>query len=227
MIRSMRSAGIVLIVGLAFAGCSDPGNHGPPDPTPGDAGLVFRFISEPSLPGGLAGANDAVIERAELVLSQVRVVGDSSPGGDGTSASSLALSWAGGAVEELRFPQAPPGIYALLIAEIASYEIDGTVQIDGGDVPFRVADASASIQVSVSLDELAFEPGEDRVVDIQVNLGDVIQGVDWEQVPPDSENVRYVGAASSQSDNVRARLAGCIGRHDLSGAGGGDVRSGR
>jgi hypothetical protein len=229
MIRSMRYAGIVLIVGLALAGCSDPGNHGPRDATPADgAGLVFRFVSEPSLPGALAGEHDVVIERAELVLRQVRAIGDSSPGSEGTSADRLALSWAGGAVEELRFPQAPPGFYALLMAELASYEIDGTVQIDGEDVPFRVAEPPASgIPVSVTLDGLELEPGENRVVTIRVNLGDVIQAVDWDEVPPDDENVRYVGAASSQSSGVRERLAVCIGReHDGSSAQGIDERSG-
>jgi hypothetical protein len=237
----MRYAGIVLIVGLALAGCSDPGNEGPLDATPdsdagadagderdgGDgAGLAFRFISEPSLPGELDGELDAVIERAELVLVQVRAIGDSSPGGEGTSAGSFALSWADDEAEELRFPQAPPGIYAQLMAELASYEIEGTVQISGEDVPFRVADTSAAIQVSVILDELELEPGENREVTIHVNLGDVIQGVDWDEVPPDEENVRYVGEASSQTPDVRARLAACIGRDDNSGPSDDDERSG-
>jgi hypothetical protein len=237
----MRYAGIVLILGLALAGCSGPGNDGPLDATPdsdagadagderdgGDgAGLVFRFVSEPSLPGELDGELDAVIERAELVLVQVRAIGDSSPGGEGTSADSFALSWADGEAEALRFPQAPPGIYAQLMAELAFYEIDGTVQISGEDVPFRVADASAAIQVAVSLDEVELEPGEDRVVTVHVNLGDVIQAVDWEQVPPDDENVRYVGAASSQSADVRAQLAACISRDDISDPSDDDERSG-
>jgi hypothetical protein len=219
----MRYAVIVLIVGLALAGCSDPGNDGPVDAMldadargdagaeldgGGGAGLIFRFTSDPSLPGELDGDYDAVIADAALVLAQVRAIGDSSPGGEGTSADRLELSWDDGEVEELRFPQAPPGIYAQVMAVLESYEIEGIVQIDGDDVPFRIAAASgAGIQIALSLDGLELEPGMDRVVNIQVDLADVVKAVDWDAVPADEDGLLHVGPESDQGATVRERLA--------------------
>ena len=235
----MQRAGLFLIVGLALAGCSDPGTNPPdvmpdagirldaageePDAAPGGAGLIFRFASNPSLPGELDGEYDPVIEEAELLLVQVRAIGDSSPGGEGTSADSLELSWEDDGAEELRFPQAPPGIYSQLMAEIESYELEGTVRIDGEDVPFVIAQESgAGIQVSLSLDGLELEPGMDRVVSIHVNVGDVIQAIEWDAVPVDDEGWLHVGPESPEGAAVRAALAESLGDEgDSSGPGDG------
>jgi hypothetical protein len=235
----MRHAGMFLILGLALAGCSDPGGNEPLDAMPGadarpdaageepdggaGAGLTFRFASEPSLPGELEGEYNPVIEEAELLLVQVRAIGDSSPGGEGTSADRFELSWEDDESEELRFPQAPPGIYAQLMAELESYEIEGTVQISGEDVPFRIAEESgAGIQVSVSLDGLELEPGMDRVVTIHVDLGDVIQAVEWDEVPADEEGWLHVRAESPQAATVRERLADSFDDQDDDNSGPGD-----
>lgn len=236
----MRHAGMILIVGLALAGCSDPGGKDPPDVTPdagmqpdageepdagaAGAGLIFQFSSNPSLPGELDGEYNPVIEEAELLLVQVRAIGDSSPGGEGTSADSLELSWEDEGAEELSFPQAPPGIYSQLMAEIESYELEGTVQISGEDVPFRIAEESgAGIQVSMSLDGLALEPGMDRVVIIHVDVGDVIQAIDWDAVPVDEDGWLHVGPESPQSAAVRERLANSLDDDDGDNSGPGVV----
>jgi hypothetical protein len=220
----MWHAGIFLMVGFVVAGCSDPGGEDPPDGKPdagarpdaageepdagsGGAGLVFRFASRPSLPGELEGEYNPEVEEVELLLVQVRAIGDSSPGGEGTSADSLELSWEDGGAEELRFPQAPPGIYSQLMAEIDSYQIEGTVEISGDDVPFRIAEESAGIQVSLSLDGLALEPGMDRVVSIHVDIGDVIQSIEWDEVPVDEEGTLRVSPESALGAEVRERLA--------------------
>jgi hypothetical protein len=236
----MRHAGTFLMVGLLLSGCSDPG-EGPPDPTPdagvrpdaggeepdageaGGAGLTFQFASRPSLPGELEGEYNPVIEEAELLLVQVRVIGDSSPGGEGTSAESLELSWEDDGAEELRFPQAPPGIYSQLMAEIESYDIEGTVEISGEDVPFRIAEQSAGIQVSLSLDGLELEPGMDRVVSVHVDVGDVIQAIDWNAVPVDEEGWLHVSPESEQGAQVRERLGDSFDADDGDNSGPGVV----
>lgn len=235
----MRHADMFLIVGLALSGCSDPGRGEPLDAMPpadagpgdageqrdsgGGAGLVFRFASEPSLPGDVGGEYNPVIEQAELLLVQVRAIGDSSPGGEGTSADGLALSWADGEAEELRFPQAPPGIYSQLMAELDGYEIQGTVEISGDELPFRIAQESgASIQISVNLDGLELEPGGDRGITIEVDLGDVIRAVEWDEVPVDEQGSLHVRAESPQAEAVRERLADAFGDEDDGNSGPGD-----
>jgi hypothetical protein len=235
----MRLAGTFVMVGLLVAGCSDPGDD-PPDPTPdagvrpdagddepdagepGGAGLTFRFASRPSLPGELEGEYNPEIDEVELLLVQVRAIGDSSPGGEGTSADLLELSWEDDGAEELRFPQAPPGIYSQLMAEIQSYELEGTVEISGDEVPFRIAEESASIQVSLSLDGLELEPGMDAVVSIHVDVGDVIQAIEWDEVPVDEEGWLHVSPESAQGAAIREVLANSFDTGDDDNSGPGD-----
>jgi len=215
----MRHAGMLSILGLALAGCPGPGDDGPPDLTPdagsepdageppAGAGLVFQFESEPQLGGDDSGGEyNLVIDEVVLTLVQVRAIGDSAPGDERTSADQLVLSWAGGEAEELDFPQAPPGFYAQLLAELASYEIAGTVQISGDRVPFRIAESGANLEIAIGLDGLELEPGMDRTVTITVELGDVIEAVEWDQIPEGDDGVLRVSPESAYMQTVREQL---------------------
>lgn len=234
----MRHAGLFLILGLALAGCPGPGED-PPDLTPdagsepdageppAGSGLVFRFESEPGLgEDELGGEYNPVIDEAVLTLVQVRAIGDSATGDARTSADQLTLSWEEGDVEELYFPQAPPGIYAQLLAELVSFEITGTLQISGERVPFRIAETGANIEIAIGLDGLAIEPGMDRTVPISVELGDVIEAVDWEQVPAGEDGVLHVSPSSENMAQVRERLRDGFEDEegDSSGPSGGELR---
>lgn len=230
----MRHAGILLILGLALAGCPGPGDDGPPDPTP-DAGsepdaseppasgLVFQFKSEPQLgddDGG--GEYNVVIDEVVLTLVQVRAIGDSAPGDARTSADQLVLSWADGEVEELDFPQAPPGFYAQLLAELASYEIAGTVQISGDRVPFRIAEPGADLEIAIGLDGLELEPGMDHTVTITVALGDVVESIDWDQVPEGEDGSLRVSPESEDMERARERLKDSFDDEDSDSSGPGE-----
>lgn len=230
----MRHAGMFLTLGLALAGCPGPGED-PPDPTPDagrepdageppvGAGLVFQFESEPGLgEDELGGEYNPVIDEVVLTLVQVRAIGDAAPGDERTSADELALSWADGDTEELEFPQAPPGFYAQLLAELASYEIEGTLQVSGDRVPFRIAESGANIEIAVGLDGLALEPGMDRTVTITVDLGDVVEAVDWDSVPAGDDGVRRLSAESEAMVEVRQRLQDAFDDDDGDSSGPGD-----
>jgi hypothetical protein len=230
---SMRHAGLFLILGLALAGCPGPGDD-PPDVTPdagsapdaleppAGAGLVFLFESEPRLgDDDLGGEYNPVIEEAVLTLAQVRAIGDSAPGDARTSADRLTLSWDEGEAEELEFPQAPPGFYAQLLAELTAFEITGTLQISGDRVPFHIAQAGVGLEIAVGLDGLELEPGMDRTVTITVELGDVIEAVDWDQVPEGDDGVRRVSPESEDMQQVRERLQDGFDDDDDGGDGSG------
>lgn len=215
----MRHAGMSLILGLALTGCPGPGED-PPDPLtpdagaepdagepPAGAGLVFQFESEPGLGNDeLGGEYNPVIDQAVLTLVQVRAIGDSAPGDARTSADQLTLSWQDGEIEELDFPQAPPGFYAQLLAELTSFEIEGTLQISGDRVPFRIAESGADLEIAVGLDGLELEPGMDRTIRITVDLGDVIEAVEWDRVPEGDDGWRRVSPESEDMATVRERL---------------------
>lgn len=214
----MRHAGILSILGLALTGCPGSGED-PPDPTPdagtepdageppAGSGLVFQFEREPGQgEDELGGDYNPVIDEVVLTLVQVRAIGDSAPGDERTSADQLVLSWDDGDAEELDFPRAPPGFYAQLLAELASYEIAGTVQISGDRVPFRIAESGANLEIAIGLDGLELEPGIDRTVTITVELGEVIEGIDWQQVPEGDDGVLLLSAESPYIDGVRERL---------------------
>lgn len=236
----MRRAGIILGIlttcALPLPGCTPgPGDDGPPvdgpdagaspdaSEAPAGAGLSFRFESEPRLSGDgeIGGEYDAVIREVELILTDVRAIGDAAPGDERTSRERLELSWAGGEVEELGFPQAPPGIYSQLLGEIDAYEITGTLEIDDRERSFRIAEQGAGLMVSLGLDGLALEPGMDRRVDIEVDLRKAVRAVDWSQVPEDGQGWLHVDQASDMIDEVRAELEDGFER-DSSGSDGED-----
>jgi hypothetical protein len=216
----MRHAGIFLILGLALAGCPGQSDDGPPDVMPdagasSDAdvepegsGLSFQFGSDPELPGGISGENNPYVEDARFTLVQVRAIGDAATGDELTSAASFELSWGESSEEELSFPQAPPGIYSQFLAEIDSYEIQGTVEVGGVDKPFRIArESGAAIPIALSLESLVLDPGLYREVEIDVGLSEVIVAIDWEQVPEDELGWLHVGADSVYDATVHERLA--------------------
>ncbi|WP_152629521.1 hypothetical protein [Haliangium ochraceum] len=207
-------------------GCSDPSPPSMVDAMPaidagdaggpgGSAGLAFHFASAPSLPGDAGGKYDALIEDARFGLVQVRAIGDSATG-ENTSRDSFDLAWTGGGGEdELSFPQAPPGIYAQLLAEVIRYDIYGTLELDSGRVPFRLSqENSAGIALSVSLGALELEPNMDRVVEIAVNIDDIVDAIDWDEVAPDEAGRLRVGGSSPQGGELHEAIADSFGDDD-------------
>lgn len=208
----MRRAGIIILSWLLCSGCT-PEDMDPPDAgmgvdaMPGTAGLVFRFGSEPDLPGALddSGSIEAYIEEAALVLERVRAIGDSAPGDERTSVETFTLDWEEGE-EELRFPRALPGVYSQLLGGIASYEIAGTIELEDGTWPFHISEPAVAIAFSVSLDQIALDPGMTREIEITIELSEVLRQIDWEAVPVDDEGVLRVDGDSEQITSVREKL---------------------
>ena len=209
----MRRAGIIILSCLLYSGCTPedvgyrPDAGARVDAMPGTAGLVFRFGSTPAVPGSVddSGSIELHVEEAELLLERVRAIGDSAPGDERTSVEAFSLDWEEG-LEELRFPRALPGVYSQLLGDIASYEIEGTIDMEEGTWPFQISESAADIPFFVSLDQIALDPGMTREIEVIIDLSEVLRQIDWDAVPVDEEGVRRVDGDSEQIESVRQKL---------------------
>ena len=171
-------------------GLSGNGDGGSSD----SAGIEFRIQSRPSsFPGDAGGPFEVRITSAVFNLRDVRAIGDSAPGDERTSLSSLALEWPRGEGEEeeddeyrFEFRNAPSGTYWELLAQIIDYEIEGTVKIDEQRVPFEIEDElSSSLSLSLDLGDLPLPVGSSEKVEIELRLDELVRNIAWDTVPED------------------------------------------
>lgn len=224
-----RSLTLALLVLLVSTGCdvdsitADAGADPNADGSAGDgdagptSGLTFDFRSDPKLPphgnGEAGGPWEAVLDTAEIILRDVRAIGDAAPGGE-TRADVFTLTWVADDKELLVFGDAPPGIYSLLRAQIVSWDITGTVDPEGeDDVPFHISDVpSTSVSVSVGID-VTLMAGADQTVRIDVELEDIIEDINWDEAPEDDDGTLIVTSQHPAIDDIRESLSNAFDLH--------------
>src|SRR5688572_4150117 len=119
------AVGLVVMVATACGTPDDPpvGMDAGADAAPGEdtgrptAGIVVEFDSRPTIPGPVDDG-DGQIDAVEIALVNLRVQGDVTPD-DRTTEPSFTLDWVSpmcGMAECAQFPQAPPGLYSLVVA---------------------------------------------------------------------------------------------------------------
>jgi hypothetical protein len=194
------------------------GSGGGGDAAPA-GGLTFDFRSKPKLPphgdGEAGGPWDAEIDAAMIVLRDVRAIGDAAPGSGETTADMLTLTWLADDKELLVFSDAPPGIYSLLRAQIVSWDVTGTVDVEGEDeVAFHITDTpSMSLSVTVPMN-VTLAANDDETVRIDIELEDVIRDIDWDDAPEDDDDTLLINASYSEIDDVRDNLSEAFELHD-------------
>ena len=188
------------------AGDDDGGN---PDDDSGlpAGGLTFDFVADPSLPTDPDGAALVVISKARYQLADVRAIGDAAPGDDRTSRSSFEMQLEQAPVR-LPFPEAPQGIYSFLLADVVSYEIEGTVQVDSGsdagvdEIAFEIHDQPPDLELSIDLAGLVVGAQPVTCV-IEVDLRRITREIDWASEEPDGEDGIEIEYDHPDIDKVR------------------------
>lgn len=208
------AVGLVVMVATACGTPDDPpvgadaGSDAAPDEdTIGPAaGIVVEFESRPSIPGTFE--NQDRIDAVEIALVNLRVQGDVTPD-DRTTEPSFTLDWVSpmcGSAECAEFPQAPPGLYSLVVATITSFRIEGEVDVGGNAMPFVIEDPAADLDVDFSFPPVPVHPGDPGRIQVEVRLDQLVEEVDWEQVPVSGEGVLELGPSDPQFDDVEDRL---------------------
>ena len=203
---------LTLLLAFAGSGCDgDPpgGRDGGDvdasvDSGNGD-GLVFDLRASPELPAELGGDHAIELETVRLVLEDVRAIGDAATGDDRTSRSTFDLAWGEEADNRLIYPDAPPGIYARLLATVASYEMRGWVTLETGRVAFVVSDAAADLDLAIELGQPMLLPGSSLEIEVEVAVGEPLFEVGWSELA--GADSILIDETSSVIGAVREHLA--------------------
>jgi hypothetical protein len=210
---------------LALAACTPatPGGSidgGEPDDDGGHdtAGLVLEFATAPKIPTDLPGG--VQVDRLDLTFFDLRLLGDSAPGDERTSATEVQLEFreAGKNPEAQIFEDAPPGRYSSFKASLGAddgegpghFRIRGKVMPGGGGgggggpIKFDL-ELEQTVAVSRALD---FElPAGGRVtLDVGLDLAAVLAGIDWDELPEEEGTLRLPEdseAARRLSENLK------------------------
>lgn len=175
---------LVLLGGIAACHTSEPAT--PDGMTPGGDGSNLTQGLEVRWSAPIPGPSTSDITVSSLLfrIANLRVIGDAGPGDDRTSADSVQVQWSvDGGPQPLVFADAPTGLYSH-VAFLAdgnlvdySYEIKGTVRVDGNTTAFAIHDRSP---LPVSIDTSAtLEPNEVTSISIVVRLEQALGSVDW------------------------------------------------
>jgi hypothetical protein len=209
MQAAVRSA---LLAGLACACHSAdraaPDATGGPDSATVAAGLHVPWSSSPLIPGN---GGDLTISNALFRVDSLGVIGDAGPGDPRTSRSTFEVHWnASLQPETINFADAPTGLYSKVTVQADghliqnSYEINGTVRLNGDLKNFAIHDLdalTANIDISTML-----EPGGGAVVPIRVRFDEALGVIDFATLSVDG-GVLDLDTFDAQMPAFRNKLA--------------------
>jgi len=147
---------------------------------------MVTWAPDPILPGPIDGSK-LTVSSAQFMIHRFQVIGDAGPGDPRTTRSAFWLQWdATHAAEPIVFDAAPPGLYSLISLDLGNddemaYEISGTVEVNGANKPFHVADDEG---LRISLPCAAnHKETEDTTLEIRLGLDAPLKAVDFSMVP--------------------------------------------
>jgi hypothetical protein len=174
----------------------------------GDSLLVFDFDAKPPIPVTFGGDFQPTVEGVHIRLADVRAIGDASV----TRPVEVSLDW----TEilnpaPLELDDAAPGLYSQLRARVTSYEMYGSVIIDGGAVEYEIADVpDAPVPLTFELVDCTVAAGETKTVTLHFESKKIVDEIDWRAMPRDPDGViRLTG-----DEEIREHLTEAFGKKD-------------
>lgn len=170
-------------------------------------GLTVTWTAQPMLPGRFS---DVTISRVKLRLARLEVIGDTGSS-SGTTLTDFDVIWSATTTPlPISFFSAEPGLYSRASLQIdgkvvaRSYEIRGTVVINGTTEPFEISD-TAALAVDVSGYNVTLMAGQAVEVPIHVDMDNAIDAVDFASLPTVA-NVRTMDQMTPGIAAVRTAL---------------------
>lgn len=182
--------------------------HIGPDGGEPAGGLVLQFVADPALPGSVpADDRDVYLGEVAIELRNLRLIGDASAGGEQTMRSSLELHWA----EEVspapeQFPQAPPGLYSTLRAQLDHYRLRGTVGGTEGQAFELVDEPAENLALEIQLGALQVTAGQTLTLAIVLEAADLMRGVPWDQLESEGSGPLLLPADGESRSGLRAAM---------------------
>ena len=173
----------VFVAGLVCA-CNPDDTTTPDADHSGDGGLTVQWSSKPGTWPADVGST-VIVERARFALDSLRVIGDAGPGDPRTTKGAFELKWEGtnNSPEEIRFEDAPTGLYSQISLQVDgnlvedSYQLEGTVVVNSNTEDFVIEDTSP-LAINLSIDK-SVSAGSSSTIGIEVDFAHILSAVDW------------------------------------------------
>lgn len=184
----------VVVAGLLSA-CHADDTAVPDAATGATSAMTVRWSTQPgSWPGVIQ--DGVTVDSARFAFDSLRVIGDAGPGDLRTTARTLELRWEmdRDPPTAIVFNDAPAGRYSQVALQLDgqlvnnSYEIRGTVQVNGNDIEYRIEDDGA-LAITMSIDKMK-SPAAAIQLTVDVDFVHAINSVDFSKLPNDGGHLQ-------------------------------------
>ena len=200
----------VVVAGLLSA-CHADDTAVPDAATTGASAMTVEWSTKPdSWPGAIQ--DGITVDSARFAFDSLRVIGDAGPGDLRTTARMFEVRWEKDRdpPAALVFDDAPAGLYSQIALQIDghlidnSYEIRGTIQIDGNDVEYRIEDDGV-LPIMINIDKMK-SPAAAIELTVDIDFVHAIDSVDFSKMTYDSGHLELDSGAPEMID-FRKKLA--------------------
>lgn len=199
-----------VVAGLLSA-CHTDDTAVPDAPATDTTAMTVQWATKPgSWPGVIK--DGITVDSARFAFDSLRVIGDAGPGDLRTTARTFETRWEKDRdpPTTLVFADAPTGLYSQVALQLDghlvdnSWEIRGTIQIDGNDVEYRIED-DAALPVTLSIDKMK-SPASAVQVTVSIDFVHAIDSVDFSKLEYDSGHLE-LDSGSAAMVEFRKKLA--------------------
>lgn len=171
----------------------------------GTAGMTVQWSTKPAAWPGII-QDGVTIDSARFAFDSLRVIGDAGPGDLRTTARTFEVRWEKDRDRPaaIEFADAPTGLYSQVALQVDghlvnnSYEIRGTVQINGNDVEYRIEDDGA-LPVTLMIDKMK-SPAAAIRLKVDIDFVHAINSVDFTKLMNDSGHLELDSSSAGMSE---------------------------
>lgn len=190
----LACSGVLAALFIGACGGTPPGAPVDAEPTGGDtgsigigfdSGLGIGFFIEPELPVEWDRDEWLKVERVEVDLRNLRLIGDAAAGDERTRMESFKLRWPSeeedAPVQQAIFENAPPGLYSHVRATAREFKVHGKLRFEDGGTEYKleINTESADPPVEVSLTGVDLGASAPLAIEIELDLDFVLADIDY------------------------------------------------
>lgn len=198
-----------VVAGL-LAACHSDDTAVPDAPATGKTSMTVQWATKPGAWPGVIG-DGITVDSARFAFDSLRVIGDAGPGDLRTTARTFEVRWEKDRdpPAAIEFADAPTGLYSQVALQVDghlvnnSYEIRGTIQINGNDVEYRIED-DASLPVTLAIDKMKTPTAAVRL-EVDIDFVKAINSIDFTKLMNDGGHLELDGD-SQDMDAFRKKL---------------------